>query len=144
MTESSKRGRKKKPEYLHVVDGTHRKDRHGEAPDLEDLELNDGTLEPPKKFRRKRQRQIWDEFVKPCPWLSHYDRPKAYMFVILWEAFEKDPLIMNGSQLTQLRTIQNELGLGDPSNGSRFAGIGGRGAAAKDKDKGKKAKYLSD
>ena len=130
------RGPKPQPPGLHVVRGTHRTDRHGAAAEAEVVEAREERLEPHKKLRRKRQRELWDEFIAYNPLLGEADRTTAYNWVILQEEFETDPKNFPTSRINALRGLAASLyldpvsrvrvdlakktGKGDP-NGKYFA-----------------------
>lgn len=107
------RGRKPKPAGLRLIEGK------GGAPDpamaVPD-NFSNGLL-PPKKLRG-RQDQLWRTVIQRCPWLTHYDRFKAFMWIALYTEFERDPAAMTASRIGQLRATGAELGL-DPASRSR-------------------------
>lgn len=58
------RGRKPKPTYLHVIEGTLRKDRHRTPPQAQ--QPADRLLEPPA-FMNEAQRAIWGYAIRHAP-----------------------------------------------------------------------------
>lgn len=116
----AQRGRKNKPVSLKLVTGN-----PGNRPIEDDFAVDadlahDNGLEAPKKLL-KREQELWDQFVRPAHWLTHFDAPKAFMWVKLQVQFEKKPADFAASMIAQLRALGSELGL-DPSTRSRMAG----------------------
>lgn len=81
-----------------------------------------------------RESELWGEYIKTAMWLTHFDRPKAYIWCSLMARFEEAPAMFNASSLAQLRILGSDLGF-DP--GSRLrASPGGsydKGKAPKDR-----------
>lgn len=105
----AKRGRKSKPPDLHVVNGTHRADRHGDEPDEGTQEPSE-DLQPPKKLT-KTQQALWDRYIVPATWLTRFDEPAAYTWCCLQAEFDRRPAAMIASRIAQLRALRSELGL---------------------------------
>jgi len=84
-------------------------------------EPHDNGLEPPVKLA-KRQKQLWQTYIRPASWLTQFDVPRAFMWVELHSEFEKAPSQMIASRIAQLRALGSELGL-DPSSRSRLGGV---------------------
>lgn len=91
----------------------------------------DNELKPPSKFKYKRERELWDTFIRRMPWLTHFDTPRAYMWCVAWAKYEKDPHEANAHMLNQLRTLGSELGM-DPASRTRVKNPGGSGGGKKD------------
>lgn len=120
------RGAKPKSTHLHLVDGTHRKDRHERAGEPKP----EGAVERPKSLRG-RASSLWDQFIARATWLTWADSPKAAMWCHLQAEFEKSPTGMVASRIAQLRALGSELGL-DPSSRARMGVIGSKPADPKD------------
>lgn len=99
--------RPRKPDHLHVVEGTFRPDRHGEPPSMQPAD------NPPTPMRKltKRKQQIWDEQIKEVPWLTTFDSMMCTVFVELYAQFEKAPVGFPTSRVNALARIANDLGL---------------------------------
>lgn len=134
------RGRKPKPTHLHLIEGTHRSDRHH---DPETEPLPEGAIEKPEKLRRapnSTAARLWDKFIARAFWLSWADGPKAYVWCALQAEFEKAPGKMQSSRIAQLRALGSELGL-DPASRARLGADKDPGGEAKQTNPA--AKYLS-
>lgn len=112
------RGRKPKPAYLKVVAGNpgHRPIVDDPAPMVADG--HDNGLVPPRKLQ-KRQRELWDTYIRRAPWLTAFDVPRAFMWVCLHAEFESGPAAMIAGKIAQLRALGSELGL-DPASRARI------------------------
>lgn len=112
------RGRKPKPAYLKLVEGNRsRRPIFADPAPAIAADFNNG-LQPPRKLR-KRQQELWNQYIRPCPWLSFLDAPKAHLWVELHAEFERDPTGMLSTRIAQLRALASELGL-DPANRARL------------------------
>jgi hypothetical protein len=67
------RGAKPKPAHLRLVDGTHRKTRHGDSEKArekaERVLTTFGKLERPK-FLKGHALSAWKQFIEPATWLD--------------------------------------------------------------------------
>ena len=96
-------------------------------------------MEPPRKLK-KRQRELWDGYIRRAGWLTQFDVPRAFMWVEMHAEFERAPADMIAGKIAQLRSLGSELGL-DPGSRARlnvgagkpkskFEGLIGGGAKA--------------
>lgn len=117
------RGRKPKPAHLKLVQGNpgKRKVDPDAAPDVD--ASHDNGLEPPRKLK-KREQELWDAYIRRAPWLTHFDVPRAFVWVSLQAEYERKPADMVASRIAQLRAVGSELGL-DPASRARIGGSGG-------------------
>lgn len=102
---------------------------------LEDIELREEPLEPPKKLT-KAQAKVWQSDIEPHPWILQSDSMMAYAYVCLACEFMRSPANMIPSRISQLRTLASSLGL-DPSSRTRIPGAEvkpGAGAGGDDKN----------
>jgi hypothetical protein len=106
----AKRGNKALPDFMHVVNGTHRKDRHGDKDEIETPSESDPSIEPPKKLK-KREQEYWDKYIASAKWLTLHDAVTADVWVKLAVEFEDDPANMVTARIAQLRAAGNELGM---------------------------------
>lgn len=120
------RGAKPKPTALRVIEGN-----AGKRPLPEDEPDPGGRPSKPNKLR-KRESELWDEFIETAFWLSAHDGPKAHMWVCMQAEFERGPSKMIAGRIAQLRALGSELGL-DPASRTR---LGGNGKKKKDGDGG--------
>ena len=118
------RGRKPMPTELRVVGGN-----AGKRALPVDEPMTDGVPVSPKKLK-KREGELWEQFIASAFWLTEHDSPKAFMWVCLHAEFEKSPSKMIAGRIAQLRALGSELGL-DPASRSR---LGGNGKDKKEKD----------
>ena len=104
------RGRIPKPEHLHVVGGTWRKDRHGgkrgDAVRGERLRARDRPA-----FVKERAAKLWAETLPVLPWLCVTDRYCFSMWCVLQAEFERDPAVTLAARISLLRLLANDLGL---------------------------------
>jgi len=120
------RGRKPKPVALHVVGGTLNTTRHAAAQNAPDA---GGSSVRPAKLK-KREGELWDQYIETAFWLSSHDSAKAHQWCVLFAQWEKKPAEMTAAYFGQLRSLGSELGL-DPASRMR---MGGSGKAKKSKD----------
>jgi hypothetical protein len=118
------RGAKPKPAFLKLVTGN-----PGHRPITEDpaagVDVNhDNGLEPPPKLKA-RQKQLWVQYIRRAPWLTHFDIARAHMWVEMQAEFEKSPAEMTAARIGQLRSLGSELGL-DPSSRARLGVTGAK------------------
>lgn len=106
------RGVKPKPNHLRVVDGTPAK-KIVRDPAQDISPDHDNGLKPHQKLT-KRQQELWDEYIIRIPWLTHLDRPKAYMWVREMETYETDKYLP-ASAKANLRSLSSDLGMDAPS-----------------------------
>lgn len=90
----------------------------------------DNGLEPPRKLP-KRQQELWDAYIRRATWLTEFDVPRAFMWVMMNAEFEKKPLKMVAGRIAQLRALGSELGL-DPASRTRLGGEAAKKRAPKD------------
>ena len=109
------RGRKPKATHLHLVEGTHRRDRHGAGDVMSEPE---DAIARPKGLRGKAA-QLWDQFIARAAWLTWADGPKALIWCHLQAEFERKPGEMVASRIAQLRALGSELGL-EPASRARI------------------------
>ena len=120
------RGAKPKPALLRLVGGN-----AGKRPIPPDVQVDPGynnQIEPPTRLR-KREREVWDAFVRPLPWLQPADSAMAFLFVRLFTQFEKSPDMVAG-KIAQLRASAAEIGI-TPASRTRLAATS---SAQRDKD----------
>jgi len=125
------RGRKPKPVELHVVGGTLNATRHAAALAAPDA---GGSPVRPAKLK-KREAELWDQYIETAFWLSSHDSAKAHQWCVLFAQWEKKPSEMTAAYFGQLRYLGSELGL-DPASRARLGGNG-------KKEKPKKASYFT-
>jgi len=113
------RGAKPKPAHLRLVDGTHRKTRHGDSEKVrektERVLTTFGKLERPK-FLKGHALTAWKEFIEPASWLDGSRKPAAIAFCSLWQEFRDAPRGFAASRHSQMRAYMAELGLTDERN----------------------------
>ena len=127
----TKRGRKPTPARLKLVT-SNPGNRPFTADPAEDVTPDhDNGLEPPRKLSKRKQ-EIWDRYIKPCPWLSHLDETTAWQWLELYYEFERGPAKMVASRIAQMRALASELGL-NPSSRARLDS-GGEGNKRKKDD----------
>ena len=117
-------GPKPTPAHLRLIEGTHRRDRHGPegvARDAVDQGKSAfGVPVMPMHFEGYA-RQAWERYIAPAWWLDSAREPAAIILCELWQEFRDDPDGFPGAKHTQLRAYLAELGLTDERN--RF-GVG--------------------
>lgn len=113
------RGAKPKPAHLRVIDGTHRKTRHGdEAKVKEAVEVSVesfGKLTRPKGLKGEGL-AAWKRYIDPASWLDASREPAAIAFCELWQEFRFAPTSFPAAKHGQLRAYMSELGLTDERN----------------------------
>jgi hypothetical protein len=113
------RGAKPKAAHLRLVDGTHRKNRHGdEGAAKEAVEksiTNFGRLASPKGMRGPAL-AAWKKYIVPADWLDASREPAAIAFCELWQEFRYGPTSFPAAKHGQLRAYMSELGLTDERN----------------------------
>lgn len=113
------RGAKPKPAHLRVIDGTHRKTRHGEEAKVK--EAVDVTVEAFGKITRPKNLKgdglaAWKRYIEPASWLDASREPAAIAFCELWQEFRFAPTSFPASKHGQMRAYMSELGLTDERN----------------------------
>ena len=113
------RGAKPKPAHLRVIDGTHRKTRHGEEAKVK--EAVDATVEAFGKLTRPKHLKgdglaAWKRYIEPASWLDASREPAAIAFCELWQEFRFAPTSFPASKHWQMRAYMSELGLTDERN----------------------------
>ncbi len=113
------RGAKPKPAHLRLVDGTHRKDRHGDAnaaaaQSEATLGIFGALVRP--TYLRGEARKAWDRYIAPCFWLDASREPSAILFCELWQEFRTNSRGFAANRHAQMRHLMQELGLTDERN----------------------------
>lgn len=113
------RGAKPKAAHLRLVDGTHRKTRHGdEAAAKEAVEQaasSFGKLTKPSHLK-SHGLAAWKKYIAPAAWLDASREPAAIAFCELWQEFRFAPTAFPAAKHGQLRAYMSELGLTDERN----------------------------
>lgn len=113
------RGRRPKPPFLRLVDGTHRPDRHGDAEATRNAAAKAagkfGPLTKPKRLKPAAAR-AWDEWIAPAWWLDDSRGAAAIAFCELWQEFRFSPANFPASKHSQMRAYMADLGLTDQRN----------------------------
>ena len=118
------RGAKPKAPHLKLIEGNPGKRPIIADPAAEQPADFDNGLEPLRKLK-KRQRELWDGYIRRASWLTEFDIPRAFMWVELHAQFEADPAGMIAGKIAQLRALGSELGL-DPGSRVRLNVGGGK------------------
>jgi hypothetical protein len=113
------RGVKPKAAHLRLIDGTHRKTRHG-AEDaakqaIEAASQSFGRLVRPKGLKTEGL-NAWKKYIEPATWLDGSKEPAAIAFCELWQEFRFAPTSFPSSKHGQMRAYMSELGLTDERN----------------------------
>lgn len=131
------RGTKPRPHHLRLASDN--KGKPFPAPTVDPAQQVppdfDNGLKPPRKLA-KRQQELWNQFIRSAPWLTKFDIPLCFMWVVLQAKFEKKPDDTAKYAITQLRTLTTELGF-EPSARTRMA-------IKADDSKSKASKYFDD
>ena len=103
--------RRRKDSNVHQLQGSFRKDRHGdggggELPPDQRLQPSDRL-----KYLKGRAAELWREELPRLPWLAKVDGPIFEMWCALMAEFEDDPAAMQTARLAQLRLITNDVGM---------------------------------
>jgi hypothetical protein len=113
------RGAKPKAAHLRLIDGTHRKARHGAASDarqsVEAAVQKFGKLVRPKGMKGHAL-SAWKKYIDPADWLDGSKEPAAIAFCELWQEFRFSPTSFPASKHGQMRAYMSELGLTDERN----------------------------
>lgn len=113
------RGRRPKPPHLHLINGTHRPDRHGDEAiakaAVTQAAAAFGKLERPKGLSAA-VRKIWDRYIAPAGWLDGSREPAAIAFCELFAEFQASPARFPASRHSQMRGFAADLGLTDMRN----------------------------
>lgn len=107
----AKRGARPKPSQLRVIDGTHRSDRHGDAPDCADYGVREALIKPADI--PEGASDAWDRWISRAVWLDWSREPAAIAFCHLWSEFIYAPSEFQSARHAQMRAYMNELGLTD-------------------------------
>lgn len=113
------RGAKPKAAHLRLIDGTHRKTRHGDAGDVrEAVGSAAGAFGRPVKPSKLRGEAAaaWKRYIEPAYWLDGSREAAAIAFCELWQEFRFAPTSFPASKHGQLRAYMSELGLTDERN----------------------------
>jgi hypothetical protein len=113
------RGAKPKAAHLRLVDGTHRKNRHGDTKAAEEAveqsAASFGKLTKPKDMKHHAA-AAWKKYIEPAGWLDASREPAAIAFCELWQEFKFGPTAFPAAKHGQLRAYMSELGLTDERN----------------------------
>lgn len=113
------RGAKPKAAHLRLIDGTHRKTRHGDEAEarkaVEQSIETFGALARPKHLKGEAL-AAWKRYIAPAFWLDASREPAAIAFCELWAEFRFNPTGFPASKHGQLRAYMSELGLTDERN----------------------------
>lgn len=113
------RGPKPKGAHLRLVDGTHRKNRHGDASEarkaVEESVASFGALTRPK-FLKGHALEAWKRWIEPAGWLDASRAMSAVALCELWQEFRFSPTSFPASKHGQMRAYMSELGLTDERN----------------------------
>lgn len=113
------RGARPKPAHLRLVDGTHRRTRHGDPGEakaaVEALEGEFGRPVRPKHFKGEAA-AAWKRYIEPAAWLDGSREAAAIAFCELWQEFRFAPTSFPASKHGQMRAYMSELGLTDERN----------------------------
>ncbi len=113
------RGARPKPSHLRLVDGTHRKTRHGDTKKVENtveaIAATFGVLQRPKHFKGEAA-AAWKRYIEPAAWLDGAREAAAIAFCELWQEFRFAPTSFPASKHGQMRAYMSELGLTDERN----------------------------
>ncbi len=113
------RGAKPKAAHLRLVDGTHRKTRHGEkdkAKAIVETSIQSfGSLHRPKHLKGEAL-AAWKRYIEPASWLDASREPAAIAFCELWQEFRFAPTSFPAAKHGQMRAYMSELGLTDERN----------------------------
>lgn len=102
---------KQKPDNIHLLQGTYRKDRHGE-PDKKPRVRSEIPDAP--EFLTDEARKEWDytvEKLEKAGLLTGADKVILSQFCMLAAEFARDGYDFNAAKHTQLRMCQIELGM---------------------------------
>lgn len=117
------RGAKPKPAHLRLVDGTHRKARHGDAEkardEVESSTKSFGKLSMPRHLKGEAAK-AWKRYIVPAGWLDGSREAAAIAFCELWSQFMESPAHFVAAKHGQIRAYMSELGLTDERNRSDF------------------------
>lgn len=113
------RGARPKPSHLRLVDGSHRRDRHGERARAQSAAAAmKAAFGPPLRptHLKGASRRAWDRYIAPAHWLDTTREPAAIIFCELWAEYRKTPWLFHASKHAQLRRYMSDLGLTDERN----------------------------
>ncbi|MEC9244656.1 MAG: hypothetical protein VYB05_07795 [Pseudomonadota bacterium] len=113
------RGAKPKAAHLRLIDGTHRKTRHGDKGKsrkaIEESVERFGSLSRPSSLKGEGLK-AWKKYIEPAYWLDASREPAAIAFCELWQEFRFNPTGFPASKHGQMRAYMSELGLTDERN----------------------------
>lgn len=113
------RGAKPKAAHLRLVDGTHRKERHGKQADakamVDDALASFGKMVRPKQIKGEAL-LAWKRYIEPASWLDASREAAAIAFCELWSEFRFSPTGFTAGKHGQMRAYMSELGLTDERN----------------------------
>ncbi|MCV0396952.1 MAG: hypothetical protein K5872_08910 [Rhizobiaceae bacterium] len=115
------RGAKPKAAHLRLIDGTHRKTRHGDdavaRQSVKKAVDTFGKLVRPKDLRGEALK-AWKRYIEPAYWLDGSREAAAIAFCELWSEFRFNTTGFPASKHGQMRAYMSELGLTDERNRS--------------------------
>ncbi len=115
-------GKRPKPAYLRLVDGTHTPSRHGDRTKageaVERAVASFGKLGKPEGLLGDHARAAWKRWVEPAYWLDGSRGAAAVAFCNLWHEFREAPRVFPAAKHGQMRAYMNDLGLTDERNRS--------------------------
>lgn len=113
------RGAKPKAAHLRIVDGTHRRTRHGDEAvarqSIEKAIAAFGRLVRPKPLKGEAL-TAWKRYIEPASWLDASREPAAIALCELWAEFRFNPTGFPAAKHGQMRAYMSELGLTDERN----------------------------
>lgn len=113
------RGAKPKAAHLRLVDGTHRKTRHGDAASARDaVEASEATFGKIVKpaFLKGEALKAWKMMIEPASWLDGSRLVAAIAFCELYAEWRDGPKAFLAGKHAQMRAYMSELGLTDERN----------------------------
>jgi phage terminase small subunit len=113
------RGVKPMPAVLRIVNGTHRRDKHGDIDqakaDIKSSEESFGPLIKPKGLSPEADK-CWKRMITPARWLDGSKEVAAQAFCELYAEWSRGPEHFPGNKHGQMRAYMSDLGLTDSRN----------------------------
>jgi hypothetical protein len=110
------KGRKPKPAHLRLVDGTHRRSRHGSEADrraeIAHANMSFGPLVRPKGLKGAAL-QAWKTWIEPAFWLDGSSGIPARALCELYAEFVDRPTDFPAAKHSQMRAYMSALGITD-------------------------------
>jgi hypothetical protein len=107
------------PAVLRIVNGTHRRDKHGDIDqakaDIKSSEESFGPLIKPKTLTPDVA-ACWKRMIAPARWLDGSKEAAAQAFCELYAEFLRGPQNFAAAKHGQMRAYMAELGLTDHRN----------------------------